>query len=381
MTIGFVAAFILTCLITCSLLGLALASCHLPKDDELIAMFHEKGAEIEQLRAMYENDTAPRFTVSDFLDYKFHEAEFGGQFVAQALLEALAEHGISVQAKPWRRGVEGKLTPRQALNFILSDSRDLDQKLKNISLPKEADKLLRDKTRLSYRERVKLNRLILQTAFPDKCPKKLGAEEASRRILGGIVARGITVPNAPTAMESLNKLLSGDSLYNRFSNIPLPKDAEGLVSRASSLNKIERIKLNRLILQAAFPNECPKPGEKLWAVYDTSDFECWLGVSLAHRPKELDLVGVSNERIKEYQRLLRQSGFRGIDGSPRATRITVYVEGLSIGPTTHKGYSHPYKPPEKKFLVQGLDYEKPPQKPDTFYSPIEAGWYLYRTDD
>lgn len=379
LVIGLIAAFVFTCLIPCLLLSFALASCRLPKDDELITMFHEKRLDLEQLRAMYEYDTTPKFTASDFLSFKFLPGEFSGQFTIRGLLEAIAAHGIEIpQARPGKP----QLTDIQALNKLLAKKSIYDN-FPHLALPAEAMALLQKLHRqqaLLSEQQIQLNRQILQTAFPDKCPKKLIPEEESRKLLKAISAQGISMPPAPTAMESLNKLLSGDSLHDRFSNIPLPKEAEGLLSQGSGLSEIERIKLNRLILGAAFPNECPKPGAKLWAVYDTSDFGRFCGL-LAYRPEQLDLVGVSNKRIKEYQRLLRRSGFRGIDGAPRATRITVYVEGLSIGGAVHKGYSYPYESPDTKFIVRGLDYEKPPQKPDTFYRHIEAGWYLYRIND
>jgi len=251
---------------------LFLAPWKYPKDETLIAMFHQKRPELEQLRIMFENDTAPRFSQPEF---------------------------ISVEKTP------GKL-------------------------------------------------------------------------IKAIAARGVLVPEAPTQIDSLNRLLSGSSLHDKFSDIHVPKDAEPLLAQVSSLSEGERIKLNRLILQAVVPQECPKPGSKLQGVYDSSALGRWLGGAPTQYPENLDLIGVPKERIKQYQVLLRSIRYRSanIEGSRRGISITVYVVGLSIGGATSKGYVYRRSPPDTKEITPTLDNKKPKNRA-TFYRHLEGNWYLF----
>lgn len=81
----------------------------------------------------------------------------------------------------------------------------------------------------------------------------------AHRLIEAITARAIEVPQAPTEIERLNQLLSGGSLLDQFKEITLPEEAAWMVERdmPRQLDE-ERIRLNRLILEAAFPKQCPR---------------------------------------------------------------------------------------------------------------------------
>ncbi|MCX6908679.1 MAG: hypothetical protein NTY01_11625, partial [Verrucomicrobia bacterium] len=80
-------------------------------------------------------------------------------------------------------------------------------------------------------------------------------------LLEALKADGVEVPRVTSEIESLNAVLRDRDLHHKhenFKNIPLPEEAKVLVARESSLRENELVKLNRLILEAAYPEECPK---------------------------------------------------------------------------------------------------------------------------
>ena len=80
-----------------------------------------------------------------------------------------------------------------------------------------------------------------------------------RALIEAIEARGIKVPKAPTEIDRLNQLLAGNSLHEEYKTTPLPSEANLLIERGiSNLTGDERGRLNRLILDAAFPELCPR---------------------------------------------------------------------------------------------------------------------------
>ncbi|MFA5192213.1 MAG: hypothetical protein WC740_15930 [Verrucomicrobiia bacterium] len=89
-------------------------------------------------------------------------------------------------------------------------------------------------------------------------PHFINAAISCRVLTEGISDRGIEVPQAATEIERLNKLLSGSSLHDKFKEVPLNEEMKGLVEREPDLCKDERIRLNRLILEGAFPTTCPR---------------------------------------------------------------------------------------------------------------------------
>jgi hypothetical protein len=76
-------------------------------------------------------------------------------------------------------------------------------------------------------------------------------------LIEALKARGITVPKAPTEIESLNELLTWTDLWRTFPRIRLPKEARALRKRAG-LTYEQAIPLNRSVLEAAYPQTCPK---------------------------------------------------------------------------------------------------------------------------
>ena len=80
----------------------------------------------------------------------------------------------------------------------------------------------------------------------------------TRDLIEAITADGIAVPEAQSEIKSLNDVLCGISLHSKFPHISLCKEAEDFIKRESLLISEDRVKLNRLILEAAYPLKCPK---------------------------------------------------------------------------------------------------------------------------
>ena len=83
-------------------------------------------------------------------------------------------------------------------------------------------------------------------------------ERTPEALAAAIAANGVSLPHASTSIESLNKLLGEAHLLLRHPNISLPRAAGDLVGREAALRSTGRIKLNRLILEAAYPLVCPQ---------------------------------------------------------------------------------------------------------------------------
>lgn len=100
-----------------------------------------------------------------------------------------------------------------------------------------------------------------------KCPEKgdteflqceFSGEYTTLGVIEAIAADGVAVPEGATEIERLNTLLSGGVLNQIGARVSLPKKWASLMKRASGLNEGERVRLNRLILEAAYPLKCPK---------------------------------------------------------------------------------------------------------------------------
>jgi len=102
---------------------------------------------------------------------------------------------------------------------------------------------------------------------------EFGGKLTTGNLVKALAADGIEVPKATgyfgqgagqyliqvtCEIESLNKLLSGSVLTQTGSQVSLPDDGMDLLLQAANLTESERAKLNRLILEAAFPKQCPK---------------------------------------------------------------------------------------------------------------------------
>jgi len=79
----------------------------------------------------------------------------------------------------------------------------------------------------------------------------------ARDLVAAITARGIEVPEAPSEIESLNKLLRGPKLHLPYSHIFLAEEGKELLKREATLSDEERLGLNRYILQDVFRWKCP----------------------------------------------------------------------------------------------------------------------------
>lgn len=102
--------------------------------------------------------------------FEFSSDEFGRQYATQGLLEALINDGII----PKKEIEKGSLwADIEALNIVLR-SGNLRDKFKGITLSEEADDLGARESSLNQNERVRLNRLILETVYPKICPTKQG---------------------------------------------------------------------------------------------------------------------------------------------------------------------------------------------------------------
>ena len=77
-------------------------------------------------------------------------------------------------------------------------------------------------------------------------------------LIAAITVSHIPLSAATTNIEVLNTLLSEARLLPCFPGIILPGGAADLVRRESTLRSTGRIKLNRLILEAAYPDACPQ---------------------------------------------------------------------------------------------------------------------------
>jgi hypothetical protein len=93
---------------------------------------------------------------------------------------------------------------------------------------------------------------------------------------GGLVAAiksvGVDIPPGKDDVAKLNALLNGNSLQKRFSRLGLSPEGAELMHRAAPLSAEEQKRLNRLILEAAYPDKCPRSlsiitrtvGKTLW---------------------------------------------------------------------------------------------------------------------
>ena len=211
----------------------------------------------------------------------FSESEFSGQFKIRLLKEAILADNIPLPAAR---------SELESLNNLLKGrSLHLQPKLCNICPPEAVDLSKREST-LELEERIKLNRLILEAAYPLECPKtareshvkaasalaqsvmntgKVGSSEfvvldfirddrPKYALLNAIRADGIAIPKATTELKSLNSLLRGSELSKLRTRVSLPKEADDLVAREANLTEEERVTLNRLTLEAVYFKQCPK---------------------------------------------------------------------------------------------------------------------------
>ncbi|MBF0387859.1 MAG: hypothetical protein HQL20_08395 [Candidatus Omnitrophica bacterium] len=83
---------------------------------------------------------------------------------------------------------------------------------------------------------------------------------------------GIKIPEGKQDLAAINDLLNGPELKRRFPRLKLPQEAAILKDSKKPLAKEELRRLNRLIMETAFPDECPRSlalvthieGKTLW---------------------------------------------------------------------------------------------------------------------
>ncbi|MBF0388118.1 MAG: cadherin-like domain-containing protein, partial [Candidatus Omnitrophica bacterium] len=89
--------------------------------------------------------------------------------------------------------------------------------------------------------------------------------DEARAVAAAFVLPGVVpsswVPQLPTGADNitaLNNVLMSRGLAGQFPNLQLSPEAEALRDRLNSLSMKEVMKLNRLVLEAAYPQTCPK---------------------------------------------------------------------------------------------------------------------------
>lgn len=96
------------------------------------------------------------------------------------------------------------------------------------------------------------------------------------------------------------------------------------------------------------------------------------------RPENPESIGISRERIREYQRLFRKAGLEaGIEGYDEKEIIWFHASSQGLAVTgSGKGYAYTRKRPET--VVDNLDsYWSKDGKSFTAFRHIEGNWYLY----
>ncbi len=114
-------------------------------------------------------------------------------------------------------------------------------------------------------DRIRENRLKLEEEFKE-CPKSVNGELFSSSEFKGISSIQTFLDKirsygyAPDGLEVdiLNNWLKFANLYQYFPKLELPESATELLRRVATLSLAERVRLNRSILETAFPDDCPK---------------------------------------------------------------------------------------------------------------------------
>lgn len=179
---------------------------------------------------------------------RFLPFEFKGQFTTSNLMAAIKSDGITIPISDFEIG---------SLNTLLVGP-SLYSRFPHVSLRKEAKDLLTRETALTPEEHEALNRLILEAAYPQLCPRK----------------------EAATGIESLNRLLRETRVIEMGARVSLPKEGVELMKQVLRQNENGHIQLARLILEAAYPKQCPKNAN--WVTPD----------SILHLASILDSQGI-----------------------------------------------------------------------------------------
>lgn len=81
---------------------------------------------------------------------------------------------------------------------------------------------------------------------------------SSNALVQTIKHAGLKVPAGKDDVDILNRLLNSKELTARFARLSLPQEARALQARKKPLQDDELKRLNRLVLETAFADKCPK---------------------------------------------------------------------------------------------------------------------------
>ncbi len=120
-------------------------------------------------------------------------------------------------------------------------------------------------------ERSLVEQKILQKACPVRLAvwrEILGSPEFSgdefldtapaSALMEAVKRSGVSAPEGDDDVARLNNLLKTRELRNNFPDLKLPAQADDLIKRAAELTEKERMGLNRLVLEEAYPEQCPR---------------------------------------------------------------------------------------------------------------------------
>lgn len=77
-------------------------------------------------------------------------------------------------------------------------------------------------------------------------------------LLKAINNTGISVTKGKDDIDTLNNLLKTKRLRNAFPSVQLSPKAADLIKREAELTENELMQLNWLVLETAYPRQCPK---------------------------------------------------------------------------------------------------------------------------
>ncbi|MBI5686380.1 MAG: penicillin-binding protein 2 [Verrucomicrobia bacterium] len=122
-------------------------------------------------------------------------------------------------------------------------------------------------------------------------PLEFTGQFTTRALLDTLAADGFTIQKTSLEIESLNLLLKGSSVHQRFAGMALPKTAVSLMRNVSKLKPRELVKLNRVILETAYPHKCPKHQD---GHYVQKYYSSFVGFFPARQPEVCILISLDN---------------------------------------------------------------------------------------
>ncbi len=190
----------------------------------------------DRIKELYPSTVLARYTLTRILGNRV-------KTIHERTLEQIAA-ALDIQKSVLRRGTtaEASIKKTSTKDFTYSGGSEVQVLEKNDFCIIEKLSL----TNSSYR--------FLKTEFGDS------SEISSEDLLKAIKKAGLPMPNKSKFRGDLNKLsffLNMKNLHTKFPELKLPPEAINL-KQQQKLNKTDLWKLNRIILETAFPNICPK---------------------------------------------------------------------------------------------------------------------------